>query len=179
MIRLKTNIDSASSHWKNAFPRYRKKIEEAVACAFLNAKKPAAFAERTFEINVILTTDANVKKLNKTYRGKDKPTNVLSFPQIKTEGLKKADLAIFPIVAEIPLGDMVLGHQIIKKEAKSEDKTLEAHVIHLVIHGTLHLLGYDHMKTKEAEAMEKLESKIMEMLGYPDPYETGYQRIKH
>jgi len=174
MINLKIKIDATSEKWKGAFTSYKKKINEAAACAFLTAKKPAAFNDRTFEVNIVLTTDANIKKLNKTYRGKDMATNVLSFPQINLDKpLKKSELAMFPAEVAIPLGDIVLANQIIKKEAKAEAKEFEDHVAHLVIHGVLHLLGYDHMNDKDAKAMEKMEQKVMETLGYPDPYENN------
>ncbi len=179
MIQIKTNIDLTSAKWKNAFPRYRKKIGEAVALACLQAKKPAALKERAFDINIILTTDANIKKLNKNYKGKDKPTNVLSFPQIKMEGLKKSDLKMYPQEMIIPLGDIIIAHQITKKEAKAEQKEFEAHVMHLVIHGVLHLLGYDHKTKKAAELMEKLEVKLMKALDYPNPYEVCSTKLKH
>ncbi len=179
MIKIETNIDVASANWKNAFPRYRKKIEEAVALTFLQAKKPAALKDRSFDINIILTTDANVKKLNKTYRGKDKATNVLSFPQVKMDGLKKSDFKIYPPKTIIPLGDILIANQITKKEAKAEKKELESHVMHLVIHGVLHLLGYNHSSEKDAEAMEKLECKIMAELDYPNPYEICSTKLKH
>ena len=173
MINLSINLENASAKWKNAFPKYRKKIEHAAACAFLNAKKPAAFKERNFEINILLTTDSNVKKLNKNYRGKDSATNVLSFPQINLNGFKKADLAIFPIQSYIPLGDIVLANELIKKEAKQQGKTFEDHVVHLIVHGVLHLLGYDHMNNPDADKMEKLECKTLESLDYPNPYEAA------
>jgi len=171
MIKLKINIDSASSNWKYAFPKYRKKIEHAAACAFLNSKKPAGFKGHIFEINILLTTDANVKKLNKNYRAINKATNVLSFPQMKMSNFKKADLNIFPNKQPIPLGDIALANQTIKKEAETQSKEFENHVIHLVVHGVLHLLGYDHMNNKDATKMEKLECKTLFSLDYPNPYE--------
>lgn len=171
MITLKIKIETTSNQWKGVFTSYKKKIQEASACAFLLAKKPSAFKERHFDINVILTTDANIKKLNKNYRGKDKATNVLSFPQINLKApIKKTDLAVFPKSVSIPLGDIVIAYQTIKKEAKEEGKTVEAHVLHLVTHGTLHLLGYDHMNDAEAKIMEKTEVKVLDTLGYENPY---------
>jgi len=171
MISLKIKIEATSDQWKNVFPSYKKKIQEAAACAFLLAKKPAAFKDRDFEINIVLTTDANIKKLNKSYRGKDAATNVLSFPQINLcAPLKKSDLAVFPETASIPLGDIVVAYQTTKKETKEESKTMEEHVLHLIVHGTLHLLGQDHMKDADASKMEKLEAKVLDTLGYENPY---------
>lgn len=170
MIRLGIHIDKASSKWTRAFPSMNVKIEEAAAVAFLRAKKPAAFKKRSFEISIILTEDSNVKILNRDYRGKDKPTNVLSFPQINLSRFRRAELDVFPQRESIPLGDIVLGYQTIRRECREQQKTLENHVIHLIVHGTLHLLGYDHMRLRDAKAMEKLECDILASMGYADPY---------
>ena len=175
MIKLKVHLDVASARWKKAFPRMKIKIEQAAACAFLNAKKPAAFKRRAFAIGIILTDDSNVKTLNKNYRGKNQPTNVLSFPQIGMKNLRGASLNIFPPRSEIPLGDIVLAFQTILAESRKQGKFLENHVVHLIVHGTLHLLGYDHQRLKDANSMEKLECDILESLGYPDPY---HEKVK-
>jgi len=99
------------------------------------------------------------RELNHTYRGKDKPTNVLSFPFEAPPGI------------ELPLlGDLIICRQVVEQEAQEQEKTLEAHWAHMVIHGSLHLLGYDHIEDDEAEEMESLETEIMLALGYPDPY---------
>jgi probable rRNA maturation factor len=180
MSRLKVDIDKASSKWLRAFPLMQKKIEEAAALAFLEAKKPAAFKRRSFSLSIILTDDANVKMLNKNYRGQNKPTNVLSFPQINLLKFRRTALDIFPAREEIPLGDVALAFQTIRRECVAQDKSLENHVIHLIVHGTLHLLGYDHQRHRDAEAMEKLECDILKSLGYPDPYhESPDQKIRH
>ena len=180
MIKLKVHLDKASDKWTRSFPLMHKKIEQAVACAFMNAKKPSAFKRRSFEISIILTDDTNVKTLNKNYRGKNKPTNVLSFPQINLQKFRRTALDVFPRKSGIPLGDIVLGYQTIRRECLAQDKSLENHVIHLIVHGTLHLLGYDHMRLREAHTMEKLECDILTSLGYPDPYhESPGKKIKH
>ena len=180
MIKLHIHLDKASTKWNRAFPQMRGKIEQAAVYAFTRAKKPAAFKRRVFEINVILTDDANVKTLNKNYRGKNKPTNVLSFPQINLQRFSRTDLDIFPRSNAIPLGDIVLAFQTIRTECQTQIKTMENHVIHLIVHGTLHLLGYDHMRASEAKAMEKLECDILDVLGYPDPYnaKSDVKKIK-
>jgi probable rRNA maturation factor len=180
MIKLKIHLDIASDKWKRSFPGMEPKIEQAVATAFLHARKPAAFRRRTFEIGIILTDDSNVRTLNKNYRGKNKPTNVLSFPQINLQKFRRTALDIFPAKSEIPLGDIVLAFQTIKRESTEQGKPLENHIIHLTVHGTLHLLGYDHERVKDASAMEKLECDILNSLGYPDPYnESSPQKIRH
>jgi probable rRNA maturation factor len=181
MTNLTITLDKASGKWNRAFPLMQGKIEQTAACAFMRAKKPAAFKRRAFEINIILTDDSNVKTLNKNYRGKNKPTNVLSFPQINLQKFRRTELDMFPRQQAIPLGDIVLAFQTIRAECLAQDKSLENHVIHLVVHGTLHLLGYDHMRAGEAKAMEKLECDILAILGYPDPYDakSPIKKTKH
>jgi len=125
---------------------------------------------RCLEVSVILTDDREVRTLNRDFRGIDRPTNVLSFPQINLETFKKSSFDAFPKNVHIPLGDIVLGFQTILRETQEQKKTIENHTVHLVIHGVLHLLGYDHMRLKDAKVMEKLECDILQSLGYPDPY---------
>ncbi|MEF8792624.1 rRNA maturation RNase YbeY [Thiohalorhabdus sp.] len=109
---------------------------------------------------VVRAEDADeMARLNADFRGKEAPTNVLSFP---------ADLPPGPW--EPVLGDVVLCPQVVDREAADQGKTVEAHWAHMVVHGTLHLVGYDHQETAEAEAMEGLERRILDGLGYDDPY---------
>jgi len=86
------------------------------------------------------------------------------------KGLNNKVLDFYPDQNAIPLGDVVLANETVLKECKAQDKPVEDHTIHLVVHGTLHLLGYDHMMNGEAKSMEKLECEILDVLGYPDPY---------
>lgn len=111
------------------------------------------------EVTVRLVDEAESHELNLTYRGKDKSTNVLSFPFEAPPGI------------ELPLlGDLVICRQVVELEAQEQGKPLEAHWAHMVVHGSLHLLGYDHIEDNEAEEMEALETEIMLALGYADPY---------
>ncbi|WP_338491112.1 rRNA maturation RNase YbeY [Erwinia aphidicola] len=111
------------------------------------------------EVTIRLVDEAESRELNHTYRSKDKPTNVLSFPFEAPPGI------------ELPLlGDLIICRQVVELEAAEQEKALEAHWAHMVIHGSLHLLGYDHIEDEEAEEMESLETEIMLALGYPDPY---------
>ncbi|MFG1175034.1 rRNA maturation RNase YbeY [Erwiniaceae bacterium CAU 1747] len=111
------------------------------------------------EVTIRVVDEAESHELNHTYRGKDKPTNVLSFPFEAPPGI------------ELPLlGDLIICRQVVEQEAQEQEKALEAHWAHMVIHGSLHLLGYDHIEDDEAEEMESLETEIMLALGYPDPY---------
>ena len=112
------------------------------------------------EISVLLTNDAAQQALNREWRGKDKPTNVLSFPALE------ADDAI-----EGLLGDISLAYETLMREADELEKPFEHHFAHLLVHGMLHVLGYDHETEDEALAMEARETDIMGLLGYPDPYD--------
>jgi probable rRNA maturation factor len=121
----------------------------------------------TIEISLRLTSDAEVHALNRQYRGKDKPTNVLSFPMVQPdliETLANTD------DGEVLLGDIVLAYETCAREAAERNVPLEAHATHLIVHGVLHLLGYDHMNDAEAEAMEAIERHVMAALGLHDPY---------
>ncbi len=111
------------------------------------------------EMTVRIVDEAESHELNLNYRGKDRPTNVLSFP------------FECPDEVELPLlGDLVICRQVVEREAQEQDKPLMAHWAHMVVHGSLHLLGYDHIKDDEAEEMESLETQIMIGLGFVDPY---------
>lgn len=112
------------------------------------------------ELTIRLVDEAEGRELNHTWRHKDYATNVLSFPADVPDEL-----------LDIPLlGDLVICVPVVEREAREQGKTLEAHWAHLVIHGCLHLLGYDHLEDEEAEEMEALERELLAELGHPDPY---------
>ena len=111
------------------------------------------------EMTVRIVDESESHDLNLTYRGKDRPTNVLSFP------------FECPDEVELPLlGDLVICRQVVEREAAEQEKPLMSHWAHMVVHGSLHLLGYDHIEDNEAEEMESLETQIMQGLGFDDPY---------
>ena len=120
------------------------------------------------EISIRLTTDEEVRQLNLQYRGKDKPTNVLSFPMVQADLLQTVSQNSDD--GELLLGDIVLAHGVCEAEAREKGVSLDAHAIHLIVHGVLHLLGYDHQGSAEAEHMESLERDIMARMGLHDPY---------
>ena len=112
------------------------------------------------ELTIRLVDEAEGRELNHTYRQRDYATNVLSFPADVPDGM-----------LDIPLlGDLVICVPVVEREALEQDKTVQAHWAHLVIHGCLHLLGYDHIDDAEAEEMEALERTLLAELGHPDPY---------
>lgn len=113
-----------------------------------------------FELSVTLTDDVRIRDLNSRWRGKDKPTNVLSFPA--------ADVP--DDVTPVPLGDVILAWETVRAEAEDEGKALADHFTHLVVHGTLHLIGFDHETEAEAQEMEDTERRILADLGIADPY---------
>jgi probable rRNA maturation factor len=121
----------------------------------------------TVEISIRLTSDAEVQALNQQYRGKDKPTNVLSFPMVQTALL---DAVSGTDEREVLLGDIVLAYETCAHEAVERGVSLADHVAHLIVHGALHLLSYDHMTEVDADAMETIERDVMATLGLNDPY---------
>lgn len=134
---------------------------EAVAETAIREALKQSEAEVTgvTEVSVVLTDDAEQRELNRQWRGFDKSTNVLSFPQIEP----------FAPVSGL-LGDITLARETVEKEADEMGISFEAHFTHLVVHGFLHLLGYDHIEEEDAEEMEGLETDILATLGIADPY---------
>jgi probable rRNA maturation factor len=116
------------------------------------------------ELAVMLTDDSGIRTLNSNWRGIDKPTNVLSFPALQPTGAGPGD------DAPRMLGDIAIAFETTRKEADDEQKPFDHHLSHLAVHGFLHLIGYDHEKDDDAEAMESLEQEILAQLGIPDPY---------
>jgi probable rRNA maturation factor len=128
-----------------------------------------ATSDAMVEVSVRLTSDEEVHALNRQYRGKDKPTNVLSFPMVQPDLLQTVSRNSDD--GELLLGDIVLAHGVCVAEAAEKGVSLEAHATHLIVHGVLHLLGYDHQGSAEADEMESLERGIMAQLGLHDPYD--------
>jgi probable rRNA maturation factor len=116
------------------------------------------------ELAVMLTDDSGIRTLNNNWRHIDKPTNVLSFPALQPTG------SVGPDEAPRMLGDIAIAYETTRKEADDEQKPFDHHLSHLAVHGFLHLVGYDHEKDDDAEAMEALEREILAQLGIPDPY---------
>ena len=140
-------------HWRKVrgLPAY---LRRAVELALKRAK-----AGKSSALTILLASDARLKELNRDFRGKNKPTNVLSFPT-DTEG------DAYP-------GDIALGYGVTAGEARSKTVRIADHAAHLAVHGTLHLLGFDHETGRDAKVMESLETKILAELGIADPYAQG------
>ena len=120
------------------------------------------------EISIRLTSDDEVHQLNAQYRQKDKPTNVLSFPMVQADLL--ATVSQNSDDGELLLGDIVMAHGVCAREAMEKGVGIDEHATHLLVHGTLHLLGYDHMGDEEADSMEEIERQALASLGIADPY---------
>ena len=141
----------------------RRAAEAAVA---ESAFPQLAESSRTVELSVRLTSDEDVRALNAHWRGKDKPTNVLSFPMSEQYELEQAD----DDGPELMLGDIVLAKGVCEREAAEKAIPVATHATHLLVHGTLHLLGYDHMDDDQAADMEGREVRALARLGIDDPY---------
>ena len=157
---LQISFDIADPKWKKLVSGHQKIFKQALEQTFDALELP----ERDFAVAVSFINDAEIKSLNAQFRHKDKATNVLSFPMIE-------DFANYPdFPGPIELGDIVLAYETIEKEAVMEDKKIADHVTHLLVHGMLHLFGYDHMNKKDEREMEELEIEILAKLGINDPY---------
>jgi probable rRNA maturation factor len=148
------DISAESEGWAK-IPDFEDCVRRAAEAAMLDNEAPPS------EISVVLSDDEHIRELNKHHRGMDKPTNVLSFPPARMKT---------PAGATRFLGDVVLAFETIEREAAEEAKPFANHLSHLVVHGVLHLLGYDHEDEDEAETMESRERQILAKLGIPDPY---------
>jgi probable rRNA maturation factor len=153
---LHIDISIESALWQ-VIPDLEERIEAAISAAARLADvalKPGA------EISLLLTNDAQIRELNRAWRQQDKATNVLSFPA--TQGNDLACAAM--------LGDIVLARETCAREAEEKGVPVATHATHLIVHGVLHLLGYDHIDDDDANEMEALERLIMADLGHDDPY---------
>ncbi|MGE5562130.1 MAG: rRNA maturation RNase YbeY [Bacillota bacterium] len=166
MLEIALDADEewdSSSFW---LPLVRKAAEAAIA---ESAYPELADSDRPVEISVSLSGDEQVRALNARWRGKDKPTNVLSFPMADERDLGRANVS----GAELLLGDIILARGVCEAEAADKGISVEAHATHLVVHGTLHLLGYDHHEDSEAAEMEEREVRALRRLGISNPYEVA------
>jgi probable rRNA maturation factor len=145
--------------WWSRIPKLKSQARRAV----LGTLSHVAHAQPV-EIAIRFASDEEMAALNLDWRGKAGPTNVLSFPA-PTTGTPPGEPR--------PLGDIALASGVVAKEAREQGKTLEAHTVHLVVHGLLHLLGFDHGKARDAERMERAEVAILAAMGYENPYDRG------
>jgi probable rRNA maturation factor len=154
---LTIDIAEPCARWRERLPDVERLCSEAARAALAGT----GGALDSAELSIVLGDDALVHALNRQWRGQDKPTNVLSFP---------AAPATVPPGAPRLLGDVVLAFETLSAEATAQDKPLAHHLRHLVVHGVLHLMGFDHEAAGEAARMEALEIAVLAGLGVPDPY---------
>ena len=132
-----------------------------LAADFLKVEEEQPLRNHPIELSLVFTNDAEIREINAEWRDKDKPTNVLSFPAYPIQpGDEPGPM----------LGDIVIARETVEREAVELEKTFDDHLTHLLVHGFLHLFGYDHMDEEEAEEMEGLETRILARLGLSDPY---------
>jgi len=130
-----------------------------------------AASTRPAELAIVLSNDSGIQALNRDWRGKDQPTNVLSFPAAPVRPARKGSGK-----SRVPapyIGDIIIAYQTTAREAVAEAKPFDHHLAHLAVHGFLHLLGYDHENDRDAEIMERLERRILKRLAVPDPYASS------
>jgi probable rRNA maturation factor len=163
-VALETDEEWDSSiSWE---PLVRKAVEAAIA---QSAFPDLARSDRPVELSVRLTSDDQVRMLNAHWRGKDKPTNVLSFPMAEAYELNDENFGF----KELLLGDIVVANSVCQREAGEKGVSVEQHAMHLIVHGTLHLLGYDHQSDADAADMEAREVRALQTLGIRNPYEVS------
>lgn len=155
---LTLDVIVESTLW-NKNPDAETIVRDALAVAAKNTAPDNA------EVAILLTDDSAIREINRQWRDQDKPTNVLSFPAAAA-GKEAAHL-----------GDIVIAYETLASEAAAENKPFAHHLAHLVIHGYLHLLGYDHMTDADAARMEQLETTLLHQLGIPDPYAPSEPRV--
>lgn len=166
---VELDVSVACADWRQV-PKAAALCREAAVATL----RHAGVEGRAVELAIVLADDGTVRELNRRYRGQDKPTNVLSFPG-EEEGLAacRGGADAPPVM----LGDIILASGTVIAEAASQGKPLANHLRHLVVHGVLHLLGFDHEADDEAERMEAIEKTVLDGLGVPDPYDAGLDPV--
>lgn len=152
---LDIDLSIMSNDWEGALPEVASLAQRAARVTWASKK-----LEYAVEVSLVLSDDANVQRLNAEHRGRNRTTNVLSFPmqeRMEPDG-------------PLHLGDIVLSYEMVAHEAARDRKSMDSHLSHLVVHGFLHLLGHRHSNELEAAEMEGIEIAIMSSLGYPNPY---------
>jgi len=166
---LEIAVSLHDAAWLDALADLEVRARTAVSAALTeacaeNAGLGARLGGVPLEISLVFTDDAEQRELNRDYRHKDSATNVLSFPNMDDDA---------PAGQPRLLGDVVLARETVAGEARAQGKSLADHITHLVVHGVLHLVGYDHLDADEAAEMEALERRILAGLGIADPYDTA------
>lgn len=155
------DILTESPLWDSADQSGSERYESLAEACMDAVWQQLALPKMVTELSIVLCDDAAIRAINAQWRNQDKPTNVLSFPAFEImPGDKPGPM----------LGDIIIARETVEREALEEQKSFEQHLHHMIVHGALHLLGYDHEDEEEAEQMEALERKILHALAIPDPY---------
>jgi probable rRNA maturation factor len=158
------DVTLACADWTRLCPRAESLARSAAELTLMHGTTALGLVwQGTVELGITLADAADQRQLNRDYRGQDAPTNVLAFP-VWEAGTR------LPSGAPVLLGDVVLAVETVARESAEQKKPVADHLLHLIVHGVLHLLGYDHLTQAEAAAMESLERSILAELGVPDPY---------
>jgi probable rRNA maturation factor len=165
-LEIALDVDEEWDSSRSWEPLVRKAVEADIAQSDF---PQLASARRLVEVSIRLTGDAEVRSLNAKWRGKDHTTNVLSFPLAEIDQFTTENV----VGAELLLGDIVLARGVCEREASEKGLSLEQHASHLIVHGTLHLLGYDHQSDTDGADMEAREVSALETLGIANPYEVA------
>ncbi len=164
------NLSLAEPLWEKTLPDYKKISEEVFVSVFdfvaQNEQIDVLEANKPIVVNLSLSNDDEVHRLNKQFRNMDKPTNVLSFANIDDETFEES----IAEADEIELGDIIIALETMEREAKEQNISFHDHYCHLLAHGLLHLLGFDHIEDDEAEYMESFEIDILKKLNISNPY---------
>lgn len=159
-LDMDVDIDVRCDHWREKLPHVASLCRRA-AVAAAGSARDGVVGEAAGEISIVLADDDFVQMLNRSWRDHDSPTNVLAFPA-SSEDMPSGEVRLF--------GDVVVAFQTTLREAEKQCKQLDHHLTHLIVHGVLHLMGYDHLTDDEAEQMETLETDILADMGIDDPY---------
>jgi probable rRNA maturation factor len=170
MTRIEVNTDIADERWQDEIANITELVEKVKSATFNyvanHESLPILQAKKTLVISLCLSDDNTVHGLNKEFRGMDRPTNVLTFANMDSGDFSTA----YDCFDEIDLGSIILAYETMVREAEIEQISLEAHFCHLLTHGFLHIIGYDHIKEDEAKQMEGLETAILQTMQIANPY---------
>ena len=166
--KINVYLTMEDKRWEKVLPDVSALVQQTADVAAKRVWSDVWFLDenKTFSVNLCLSNDEAVHKLNREFRGVDKPTNVLSFANYEDdsfEDMLEAD--------DVELGDVIVALETLEREAEEQGVSLKAHFMHLWLHGLLHILGYDHIKESDAQVMEGLEIEILATLGIENPYQ--------
>ena len=161
--KIEADVSIPEPQWSESFLDVEAIALRAMTLTVQHATLPRRIDMRELEASVVLANDDLIHVLNREYRGMDKPTNVLSFATLDSDDP-------VPDEGPFPLGDIILSYQTIDREATEQGKFFKDHFTHMIVHGTLHLLGYDHQTEDEANIMETLEIRILQKMNIQNPY---------